>query len=76
MPNKDKTPSRRLFGDLSTPITMALIIWMCTLPLLALLALPALGWERTGLLAGSILLVDLIGCWLLLAFHHLKSPSA
>ena len=40
----------------------ALLMWLCALPLLALLAAPFLGWKVTAYLAGFLLVADLVIC--------------
>lgn len=56
-----------------TTLFLAFSLWLCTLPLLALLALPFLGWQLTASLAGLLLILDLFGCWLLCVFRLPKN---
>ncbi|MBI4303235.1 MAG: hypothetical protein HY665_02705 [Chloroflexi bacterium] len=52
----------------------ALIMWLCALPLLALLAAPFLGWKVAALLAGFLLIADLVICWLICRVRLPKEP--
>lgn len=57
-----------------TNLFLALMLWLCTLPLLALVAYPFLGWKITFYLAAFLLVADLVACWFLCTFR-LKSES-
>ncbi len=52
-----------------TPLCLALMLWLCTLPLLAFLAAPFLRWKVTAYLAGFLLVADLVACWFLCRFR-------
>jgi len=56
-----------------TRLFLALMLWLCTLPLLVFLAAPFLGWKVTTYLAGFLLVADLVACWFLFAFRPPKS---
>lgn len=58
--------SRVRFQDTTLFVTLAL--WICTLPLLAIFALPFLGWKVTAYLSGFLLVVDLVACWILCTY--------
>ncbi len=59
----------------STSMFMALMIWICALPLLALVVAPLLGWQVAVFLAGFLLIVDTIVCWLLCAVKVPRAPA-
>ncbi len=46
---------------------LTLLVWLCTLPLVALLVLPFFGWRVAGLVALGLLLILLPICWALCA---------
>lgn len=52
-----------------TTLFLTLALWLCTLPVLALVALPFLGWKMTAYLAGGLLVIDLIVCWFVCTFR-------
>ena len=52
-----------------TNLFLALMLWLCTLPLLALVAYPFLGWKITFYLAAFLLVADLVACWFLCTFR-------
>lgn len=68
---KRYNPYRRFshvrFQDTTLFLTLAL--WVCTLPLLAIFALPFLGWKVTLYLAGFLLVADLMACRILYTFR-------
>lgn len=46
-----------------TPLILALAVWICSLPIVALLVVPFFGWE-TGLIVAAILLFIILAfCW-------------
>lgn len=49
----------RHFEDLA----LAIVIWLCTLPLIGLLAFPLFGLKITLLLAAVLLILILVVCW-------------
>ena len=63
-------PSHLRFQD--TTLFLTLAMWLCILPLLAILALPFLGWKVTIYLAGFLLVADLVACWFLCTFTDWK----
>jgi len=65
-------PRYAKFQDTTLFLTLAL--WLCTLPLLALLALPFLGWKLAAYLAGGLLVVDLFICWFVCTFRLVRKP--
>ena len=58
-----------------TTLFLTLVIWMCTVPVLAAFVLPFLGWKATAYLAGGLLLVVLVACWFLCTFRPLQKPE-
>lgn len=42
---------------------LAVVVWMCTLPLIGLFVLPFLGWKVSLLVATGLLITLLIICW-------------
>lgn len=44
-------------SDHWTTMGLTLLVWLCTLPLLALLVLPFFGWQVAGLVALGLLLI-------------------
>jgi len=60
----------------STPMLMALMIWLCALPVLALVAAPLLGWKIAASLAGFLLVADTVVCWSLCRVRILRGTAA
>ncbi len=58
-----------------TTLFLALAMWLCILPLLAIFALPFLGWKVTIYLAGFLLVADLVACWFLCIFRLPQKPE-
>ncbi len=58
-----------------TTLFLALVMWLCILPLLAILALPFLGWKVTVYLAGFLLVADMVACWFLCTFRVSQKPK-
>ena len=52
---------RRLFN--SEDLAFALILWLCTLPLIALILVPVIGLSLGGLTAVALLALSLGLCW-------------
>ena len=50
-------------GSHSDSMTLALAIWLCSLPLVLLIVVPLLGWTAAGLAALVFLLVAMVLCW-------------
>ena len=48
-----------------TPVILALFVWFCTLPLVALLVVPFFGWGAGLTVAAILLLIILALCWFL-----------
>ena len=46
-----------------TTLFMTLALWLCTLPVLLLLAPRFIGWELTWYVAGVLLVGELLACW-------------
>ncbi|MEX2161570.1 MAG: hypothetical protein WD751_06600 [Anaerolineales bacterium] len=44
-------------------IALAIVLWVCSLPLIALIAAPAFGWKIAGLTAIILLALFLVLCW-------------
>ena len=57
----------------SIPMFTALVVWLCILPLLALVAVPLLGWQVAGYLAADFLITDIALCWVLCSFNTPKT---
>ncbi|MFQ5614098.1 MAG: hypothetical protein ACE5H9_18410 [Anaerolineae bacterium] len=58
------------------PVILAVFVWLCTLPLVALLVVPFFGWG-VGLTVAAVLLVIILSlCWLLCfgTFWRVKKP--
>ncbi len=53
----------RRLGLQSDEMALAFVLWMCSLPLLALLILPRFGWQPFGLAALILLAVLAAICW-------------
>lgn len=66
----DREPFRQV---VQAPLALALLLWLCTLPLLLLIALPLLGQGTTLVLALLLLAGELVLCWLLCVGPH-RSP--
>jgi len=49
----------RHFEDLA----LAIVIWLCTLPLIGLLVFPLFGLKITLLVAAGLLIFILVACW-------------
>lgn len=50
-------------GSLSDEMLLALAVWLCSLPLVALLVLPWLGWQAALTVALALLTAALLACW-------------
>lgn len=51
--------------DISDEMLIAIVLWVCLLPLLLLLALPILGPVASAMLSLALLALFLVACWLL-----------
>ena len=69
----DDKPHCPKFQDTTLFLTLAL--WLCTLPVLALVALPFLGWKVTVYLAGGLLVIDLVVCWSMCTFRMVQKSE-
>jgi hypothetical protein len=50
-------------GRLSDEMLLALAVWLCSLPLVAALVIPWLGWPAALIIVLMLLLVTLVACW-------------
>jgi hypothetical protein len=50
---------------LSSALGLALVLWICTIPILMILALPFMGPARTWMVAGILLVMYLVVCSIL-----------
>lgn len=50
---------RRRRAEIEGPLWLALLLWLCTLPLVLLLVVPFFGWT-VGLTAATILLIAIL----------------
>ncbi len=48
-----------------TPVSLALFVWVCTLPLIGLVVVPFLGLGISLTVAVALLIIILVVCWLL-----------
>ncbi len=51
--------------DWDTPLITALLVWLCTLPLIGLVILPVFGLQVAAVVAAGLLLLALLACWAL-----------
>lgn len=47
----------------TTPLLLALVLWLCTLPVLLFIGALFLDWQATLSLVGLALVAELIACW-------------
>jgi hypothetical protein len=47
----------------SDEMLLALAVWLCSLPLVALLVIPWLGWQIAFMAVVVLLIVALLACW-------------
>lgn len=66
---------RPIYRFRDTNLFLALMLWLCALPLVAILGLRFLGWEITLYLAGFLLVADLVLCWFLCNFRIPQKPE-
>lgn len=64
-----------LYRFRDTSLFLALMLWICALPLVAILGRRFLGWEITLYLAGFLLVADLVVCWFLCNFRIPRRPE-
>jgi hypothetical protein len=55
-------------SERSDTMLMALLVWLCALPLVGLFILPFFGLKVAGLTALGLLFAVLIACWLICAW--------
>lgn len=63
----------RRFASHFDDMALALIIWMCTLPLVALLVFPFFGLKISLMVAALLLLGILVICWGVCTWKIIKS---
>ncbi len=56
----------------SDEMALALVVWLCSLPLVALVVIPLFGWKVAGVVALALFLVDLALCWGVCGWKVLK----
>ena len=61
---------RRRLGQLETPLGSALVLWICSLPLIAVLAVVMLDATAAMAVAGAALVAWVIGCLWAFGRHH------
>jgi len=54
---------RKRLGLHSDEMALALVLWLCSLPLIALIVIPHLGLNAAGLVALALLVVVMALCW-------------
>jgi hypothetical protein len=52
----------------NTGLWMAIALWLCTIPVLLLVAPRFIGWRTTWYLLGALVLADLLLCWYLFTY--------
>ena len=50
-------------GFHSDDMALALVLWLCSLPLVGILAVPLFGWQVGGLVALVLLVAAMAMCW-------------
>ena len=53
----------RRLGFHSDEMALALVLWLCSLPLVALVVIPIFGLTVAGIVALALFFVDLVVCW-------------
>lgn len=59
-------------GVHSDEMALALVVWLCSLPLIALIVIPLLGLGAAGVVALALLFVALAMCWGACGWNVLK----
>lgn len=57
-------------------MALALLIWLCTLPLIFIFATPFLGWQIAGSIALGLLIILLPICWIICIFKVTNCDEA
>jgi hypothetical protein len=63
---------RTWLGFYSEEMALALLLWLCSLPIVGLIVLPVFGLTAAGLVAMVLLLVAMAVCWLLCGWKIVK----
>ncbi len=63
----------RRFASHFDDMALAIIIWMCTLPLVGLLVFPFFGLKISLLVAAALLIAVLVLCWGICSWKIFKS---
>ena len=53
----------RRLGFYSDEMLLAFAVWLCNLPLVALVVIPTFGWWAAGVTALALFFVFLVICW-------------
>ena len=69
----DTMDARR--GPLSDEMLLPLAVWFCSLPLVAALVIPWLGWPAALSVALMLLLIVLIACWGACGWRAVVGPA-
>ena len=60
-------------GFHSDEMALAFVVWLCSLPLVGLIAIPLLGLKVAGVVALILLVVAVIVCWGICGWKVFKS---
>ena len=63
----------RRFANHFDDMALAIVIWMCTLPLVSLLIFPFFGLKISLLIAAALLIAVLVLCWGICSWKIYKS---
>jgi len=63
---------RKRLGLHSDEMALALAVWLCSLPLVALIVIPLFGLNAAGLVALALLFVAMAMCWGACGWKFLK----
>jgi len=63
----------RRFANHFDDMALAIVIWMCTLPLVGLLIFPFFGLKISLLIAAALLIAVLVLCWGICSWKIYKS---
>jgi hypothetical protein len=66
----------RRFGFHSDEMLLAFAVWLCSLPLIALIVIPFLGLGMTGMIALALLIVLLAICWGMCGWKIMKGGES
>jgi len=64
----------RIGGDRHEVMLLSLVAWLCSLPLLALLVQPFLGWRTTAAVGLSWLILLLVECFVICLWRLPRRP--